>query len=546
MTTSPSSNVAETSGTAAGPDLPRDVLSGFLVFLIALPLCLGISMASGFPPVAGILTAVIGGLVATWFGSARLTIKGPAAGLIVIALGAVTDLGHGDPALGYRRALAVGVVAAVVQIVFAMVRAGRLGEVFPTHVVHGMLAAIGVIIFSKQAHVMLGVAPHASTPIGLLAELPHSISHLNPEIALVGVLSLGLLFGHLALSQKIPWLRRVPAQLVVLLIAIPLGRAFDLEHPHTYTLSVTHEAYAIGPGFLVNLPASIVSSLGRPDFTGALSADFLKYVVMFALVGSLESLLSARAVDVLDPQRRRSDLDKDLLATGVGNLAAGLLGGLPMISEIVRSSANIGYGARSKLSNFFHGAFLLAFVLLAPGLIHSIPLAALAAMLVFTGVRLASPKEFAHAFHVGPEQLVVFLTTLFVTLATDLLLGVGAGILAKIILQVAMGVRPMDLGRPQIVTTTEHDMPVLRVRGAATFLGLPGLLRGLRALGDAKHAAVELTHTAFVDHTTMERLHEIASEWRREGRTLELRGLDEHRGLSAHPLAARRKRLRPA
>lgn len=544
--TNPSPSTAPDATADAGHDLPRDILSGFLVFLIALPLCLGISMASGFPPVAGILTAVIGGLVATWFGSARLTIKGPAAGLIVIALGAVTDLGHGDLALGYRRALAVGVVAAVVQIVFALVKAGRLGEVFPTHVVHGMLAAIGVIIVSKQAHIMLGVAPHSKSPLGLLAELPRSIAHLNPEIALVGVLSLGLLFGHLALSQKIAWLKKVPAQLVVLLIAIPLGRFFDLEHPHTYTLSVTHQAYAIGPGFLVNLPASIVSSLGRPDFSGAFTGDFLKYVVMFALVGSLESLLSARAVDVLDPQRRRSDLDKDLLATGVGNLASSVLGGLPMISEIVRSSANIGYGARTKMSNFFHGVFLLAFVLLAPGLIHRIPLATLAAMLVFTGVRLASPKEFAHAFKVGPEQLVVFLTTLIVTLATDLLLGVGAGILTKIILQVAMGVRPMDLGQPQIETATEQETPVLHVRGAATFLGLPSLLRGLRALSHAKSAVVELTHTAFVDHTTMERLHEIAGEWRREGRTLELRGLDQHRGLSAHPLAARRKRLGPA
>ena len=529
--------------STAGSDLPRDVLAGFLVFLIALPLCLGISMASGFPPVSGILTAVIGGLIATWFGSARLTIKGPAAGLIVIALGAVTDLGHGDAALGYRRALAVGVVAAVLQIVFALVRAGRLGEVFPTHVVHGMLAAIGVIICAKQLHTMLGVAPHAKTPLGLLAELPHSIANLNPEIAFVGVLSLGLLFAHLVLSQRFAWLRKVPAQLVVLLIAIPLGRHFDLEHPHTHTLAVTHHPYAIGPGFLVNLPASIVHSLGRPDFSVALTGDFMKYVVMFALVGSLESLLSARAVDVLDPQRRRSDLDKDLLATGVGNLVAGFCGGLPMISEIVRSSANIGYGARTKMSNFFHGAFLLAFVLLAPGLIHRIPLAALAAMLVFTGVRLASPKEFAHAFKVGPEQLLVFLTTLIVTLATDLLVGVGAGILTKIVLQIAMGVRPSDLGRPQIETTLEHDIPVMRVRGAATFLGLPGLLRGLRSLGEAQHAVVELTDSAFVDHTTMERLHDVSGEWRREGRMLELRGLDEHRGLSSHPLAARRKRL---
>lgn len=534
---SPSSLPSESEGRSTWKS---DIVSGFLVFLIALPLCLGISLASGFPPVAGILTAVIGGVVSSFLGSARLTIKGPAAGLIVIALGAVTDLGGGDAQLGYRRALATIVVAAVLQILFAALRTGTLGDFFPSSVVHGMLAAIGVTICSKQIHVLLGVTPAAKEPIHLLAEIPHSIGKMNPEIALIGVVSLVLLFGHAMLSKRIAVLKRVPAPLLVLLAAVPLGIVFDLDHEHTFTFS--SEVFSVGPKFLVNLPSNLLTAITFPDFSAVLSSASIKYIVMFALVGSIESLLTAKAMDMLDPEKRRSNLDKDLFATGVGNLLAGLIGGLPMISEVVRSSANIGYGAKSRLSNFFHGLFLLLFVAFAPMLIHRIPLAALAAMLVFTGVRLASPSEFVKTFRIGAEQLIIFTFTLGVTLATDLLVGVASGIVLKVVVHLLNGAPLAGLFRPEI---EEHNKAegqvVLRVRHAAVFTNFLKLKKQLARHSQARHVEVDLTDAKLVDHTVMERLHELEGEFSREGRHLHIRGLDQHRSLSAHPLSARKK-----
>ncbi|NTX06521.1 SulP family inorganic anion transporter [Myxococcus sp. CA040A] len=533
------SNVSHSHGTPGQASWKQDFVAGFLVFLLALPLCLGIAMASGFPPVAGILTAVVGGVLSTWVGSARLTIKGPAAGLIVIALGAVTELGGGDAVLGYRRALATIVVAACLQVLFAVLRAGRLGDLFPSAVVHGMLAAIGVTICARQVHVLLGVSPVARTPLGLLAEVPSSVARLNPEIALIGGLSLLLLFGHAALSQRVAWLKRVPAPLLVLAVAVPLALGFDLEHAHTFTFS--HAVFSVGPGHLVNLPSNLLAAITFPDFSTVPSVLGLKYVVMFALVGSVESLLTVKAVDLLAPEQRRSDLDKDLLATGLGNLVAGLLGGLPMISEVVRSSANLGYGARSRLSNFFHGVFLWGFVAFAPGLIHRIPLAALAGMLIFTGVRLASPGELVKAYRIGAEQVLIFCFTLIVTLATDLLVGVASGIVLKAGVHLLNGASPRELFRPDIQEQVGADQVVLRVRSAAVFTNFLTFKKLLNRHALVRIIEVDLTEARLVDHTVMQRLHELEAELSREGRQLRVLGLEQHRGMSSHPLSARKK-----
>lgn len=513
-----------------------DLKAGFLVFLIALPLCLGIAMASGFPPVAGVLTAIIGGVVVTFLGSARLTIKGPAAGLIVIALGAVQELGGGDLTSGYRRALAVGVVAACIQLVLALLGAASIGVAMSPSVVHGMLAAIGVIIISKQAHTLLGVAPEAKEPLELLAEIPRSIAHANPEILALGVLSLVILFGW-PLIRK-PWAKALPAPIVVLAVAVPLSLWMDLDHSHAYRF-LSHQ-FHVGPEFLVQLPGSLLDAIVFPDFSVVFSAVSLKYVVMFALVGTIESTLSVLAVDLMDPQKRPSNLNRDLFALSLGNLGSALVGGLPMISEIVRSKANVDAGAQSKWANFFHGAFLLAFVALAPGLLSEIPLTALAAMLVYTGAKLASPRELAHVRHIGVDQLALFITTLAVTLATDLLIGVAAGLVLKVILHRLRGATFGQLFRTRVERTEEGSVLRLTLRGAAAFPSLLSVRKALNNLDPAvERVVVDVSDVVIVDHTFLSRLEALSNEW--PNAKLEIVGADALTPHSPHPHSTRRR-----
>lgn len=519
-----------------------DLTSGLLVALIALPLSLGIATASGFPPIAGLITAIIGGVLASHLGSAPLTIKGPAAGLIAIVIGAVTELGHGDASLGYKRTLAVGVVAASLQIVLALSRAGKLADFFPTSVVHGMLAAIGVIILAKQIYVVVGAVPHAKAPLALLAGVPEAILHVNPMVVVIGVVSLAILFA----IPMLPWpaARRVPAPMVVVTFAIALSTYYGFQHEHAYLFAGT--AHTVGPAQLVQLPGRLIDALAFPDFSAITSPGSIKYIVMFTLVASLESVLSAKAVDTLDPRKHRSDMDTDLLAAGVGNLVAASIGGLPMISEIVRSSANINNGAKSQWSNFFHGAFLLFALVAFPGLLQLIPLAALGAMLVYTGLRLASPREFKHAWEVGPEQLAIFLTTLVVTLATDLLVGVASGILIKLVVHLVRGVAPSNLFKAHVSPSVDGDTVTLACSKALVFSNYLQLKR--RVLDTTQKVVVlDLADTTLVDHTVLEKLPDLAGELAAQGRKLITLGLDEHVSFTGHATAARisRASIRP-
>jgi len=513
-----------------------DLLSGFLVFLIALPLCLGISLACGYPAIAGIFTAIIGGIVGATMSNSELTIKGPAAGLIVIAIGCVTEFGFTGGTnpdadyQAYRLALGVGVAAGIVQILFGVLRAGILAELVPTSVIHGMLAAIGIIIIAKQFPIMMGLSAKGE-PLELLMEIPRFIAELNPKIAFIGVLSLAVLATYPFIKLKA--LKAIPAPLIVLMIAIPYAYTFN------------HHEYQVGPNYLVNVPLSMSSAIAFPDFSGVFTGIGIKYVISFALIGSLECLLSAKAVETFDPWKRKANLDRDLTAVGIGNTAAACIGGLPMISEIVRSKANVDNGARTRFANLYHGMFLLLFVALLPGLLNKIPLAALAAMLIFTGFRLAAPAEFMHVYHVGKEQLLIFLSTVVGVLAIDLLVGIAIGILVNILVHIANGAPLASLFRLH-----HEEEPVqegtlrLLVKHAAIFPTWLALRKKLHEhFGKYPNVDLDLSQTRLVDHTVMSRLQEMQTDLAAKNQTLTISGLDDHQPLSHHKAAARKKKV---
>ena len=354
-----------------------DLLSGFIISLIALPLCLGIAMASGVPPMAGIIAGIVGGLLLSLTSGSHLTINGPAAGLAVIVLMSIDGFRKMAPAgltpdqiemFAYQCTLAVGVGCGVIQILFGMVKAGVLSNFFPSSVVHGMLAAIGIMIFSKQFHTAVGVKPAGKEMIDIIMEIPSSIMHMNPDVATIALVSFIILIG---------------LPILVILVTIPLGHYFDLEHEHKY-LFLNGTEFNLGPKFLVTLPENFLDGIILPRFDYLFTGFGFQMMITYSLVASLESLLTAAAIDKLDPFKRHSNFNRELFAKGSGNILSSMLGGLPIIAEVVRSSANVNNGAKTRWANFFHGGFLLIFVLFLTQLIHQIPLSALAAMLMVT------------------------------------------------------------------------------------------------------------------------------------------------------------------
>jgi MFS superfamily sulfate permease-like transporter len=525
-----------------------DLISGFLVFLIALPLCFGIAMASDFPPMAGIISAIIGGLVVSRINGARLSINGPAAGLITVLFASVHTLGQGDLWTGYRCTLAAIVVVGVLQVLLGWLKAGRWATFFPAAVAHGMLAAIGLIIIARQIHTLLGAKPDFETPLQSFSHLPHSLLHLNPEILLVGGIGLAILFAWPLLGNR--GLGRVPAPLLVVLTGYLLGRVFDLNQAELYLVSQGDESdflhrhvYVTAPQFLEDIPDRLLDSIAYPDFSKFGTGAFWTAVASLFFIGSLESLLAASAVDRLDPEKRRSNLNRDIAAIGFGNLLSGLIGGMPMIAEIVRSSANISYGARSSWSNFFHGLFLLLFMALLPHLIRNIPLASLAALLIYAGYRLASPQAFAHSLEVGIEQLALFIITILGILATNILGGVALAILIKLLIHRWRGVKLRNLFELSYRITQEAgDAYRIKINGAAIFSNFIVLKSELAELPAGETIIFDLTYASLVDHTVMDFIDRYTRDYIARGGRCEVRGLDRYEPYSEHPLAARRRK----
>ncbi|MBS1634547.1 MAG: SulP family inorganic anion transporter [Bacteroidetes bacterium] len=506
-----------------------DLQAGFMVFLLALPLSLGIAKASGFPnPIFGVVAAIIGGIVVSFFAGSRLTIKGPAAGLIVIVSGSIEAFGGGEQ--GWHMALGCIVVAALVQVLFGVLKLGNLADFFPGAAIHGMLAAIGFIIIIKQIPVLLGADPALSKDpithkgyevLPLAGHIPDFFANMSPHLAIIGAISLGIMFFFAYV--KIPFLKKIPGPLVVLIVAIPLGIMYAVgtdESISKYSLvKVGHITEILGKQFI------------NVDFSGMTTnaGVFIQYVVLYALIGSLESLLTVKAIDGLDPYHRKSNANKDLAGLGIGNAVSGIIGGLPMISEVVRSSANVGFGAKTRWANFFHGLFLLIAVLVAVPVIEMIPNSALAALLIFAGYRLAGPKEFKHMLHIGGDQLIIFIITIIMTLATDLLIGVGSGILLELLLNLFSGASLTNFFKSNSTMKEDGNNVTVIVTGDALFSNYLGLKKKIYAIEKGKHVTIDLSSCKVIDHTTLHALHGFQHDYEMDGGKVTIEEHEAHK-----------------
>lgn len=400
-------------------NLKRDFPASIVVFLVALPLCLGIALASGAPLFAGLITGVIGGIVVASVSGSQLSVSGPAAGLTVIVLGAIAHLGS------YQTFLLAVMLAGAMQIVLGMIKAGTIGNYFPSSVIEGMLAAIGLILILKQLPHALGVDTDfldeslSSGP--MFNVVGEALKLLNPAAMIITVLSIAILIFW----PKFKKLSAVPAPLLVVILGIGL------------TLFFQQTQFALKAEQMVNIP--VVSGWGEfsnlftmPNFSAITNKEVWIVALTIAVVASLETLLSIEAVDKIDPVKRVSPTNRELIAQGVGNMTSGLFGGLPMTSVIVRSSANVNAGGKTKMSAILHGCWLLLSFLFIPGLINMVPLACLAAILLVTGYKLTRISLFKHMYHKGWDQFVPFVITVVAVLLTDLLKGVAIGMLLSV------------------------------------------------------------------------------------------------------------------
>lgn len=517
-------------GSLLKKTLQKDLLAAFVVSLIALPLCMGIAIASGFPAVSGIYTALMGGLIITFISGTHVDIKGPASGLCVILLGAVHSFGENGVS-PYPYVLACLFIAGLVQMLFAVLRFGALGDSFPASAVLGMMASFGIMIAIKQFSVLVGAPAHGKTALDLLIEIPASIAHMKVEVAIIGFISLGIMIGMGFFKGG--WTAYVPAPLIVIVVAIPLGILFNIQSFADKETGANE--------YLVSLPGNLLEGIMFPDFSQLFSLTSIQYILMIALAGSLESLLSSKAIEMVDSKGRKSRLNKDLFAIGAGNSLLAMIGGLPMISDAKRSLLNVSYGAQSAWSNFFHAGFLLLIVVVGGPLIRLVPQAALAGILMYIAYKLASPKQMAAAYKIGAEQLVVFVTTMLICLFTNLLWGILAGIVLELIIHIYFGVKLKSLFKTNAEIAQEgvHNY-TLHIYDAAVFSNYTGVKKYLESLPEYSNVTFDFSKAKVVDHTFLEHLYYHEEKIQKKGGQIVLAGLDHHKHLSNHPLASRR------
>jgi len=515
-----------------------DLSAAISVALVALPLSLGIALASGVPPMAGIIAVIIGGVVTTIFRGSYLAINGPAAGLIVVIIAGMESLGD-ENGSGFPYVLAATVVAGAIQALLGLLKMGKLGDLFPASVINGMLATIGITILLKQFPVALGVGAGTGSVLYALFEIPNNILNLNILVTLVAGISLFILISHPKVKNKL--VKSIPAPLLVLIVSIPLAIIFQyLANNDVQFLS--HEIN-LGTDFLIQIPENLTDSLMFPNFSKIMLPEFWLLVISITLVGSIITLISAKAVDKLDDFKRRTDLNKDLMAMGFSTMISGFLGGLPIITVIVRSSVNVNHNAKTKWSNFYHGVLMLLFVFLFPFVINEIPQASLAAILVYAGFKLASPKMFKATLLKGWEQLLILITTLIASLATDILWGVSIGVFATLIihwikssLNLKTFFKHLLHAEINVVEESKEVMHV-EIKGIANFAIMLRMINSLKQIkSKAKNVIVDFSRTKLVDSTILDFIHEHREKYFTDT-NFEFVGLDVHKTSSPHPLA---------
>jgi MFS superfamily sulfate permease-like transporter len=509
----------------------NDISAAISVSLVALPLALGIAVASEVSPMAGVLSAIIGGVVTTFFRGGHLAINGPAAGLIAVILGGLVAL---DGNINY--VLAAIVVSGGIQTILGFLKMGRFAKLLPSSVLHGILAAIGVIIFTKQIHYALGTTSDAKTIVGTLIDAFYKIPEINPFVFLIALVGILVLVFYKKINTK--FIRMIPAPMWVLILSIPLVFAFDFFNEHS--LSFFGKRYGVGPELLIEIPDNPLDSIMHPDFGMIGTAAFWLTVLSITMIASVETLASARAVDKLDPYKRTTNLNKDLIGVGLSTMVSGALGGLPIITVIVRSTVNVNSNAKTKWSNFYHGIFLIFFVLILAPVLRSVPLAALAAILVHTGFKLASPKVFKHAYDQGVEQLLFLSSTLIITLFTDLLYGIIGGILITLFLHILLAKVGFSRFFKLIyksgskVYRLENGSYDVKLKGISNFLYALQLDKLLEEVPKGATVRIDMSKTRLVDLSIMENLIDFKRIQEDQGGDVKLIGLDNHVSSTSH------------
>jgi len=515
-----------------------DLIAAVSVSLIALPLSLGIALAAGAPAMSGILSAIIGGVVTTLYRGGHISVNGPAKGVIaVILLGiAMMDDGSGQ---AFNYVLAAVVVSGAIQVLLGLLKLGRLADIFHSSVIHGLLAAIGIIIFAKQIHVAMDT--HSDSP-SIIQNLVDAIIYLpqaNPFVVIISLAGLILLLFQSKISSRFFHLLPVPMWVVAL--SIPFVYFFNFFDQHR--LDFFGKAYEVGPKLLLDIPDNIIDSIMHPNFGKINTIEFWTTVLSILIITSIESLAIAKAVDKIDPYKRKTDLNKDLTGIGLSTIVAGLIGGLPIIAVIIRSTVNIHNGAKTKWSNMYQGLLLLIFIVVLSPIMRQVPLCAFAILLVYTGFKLASPAVFKQVYNQGAEQLIFFVGTMILTLYTNLLIGllgglvlamVGHMLLAKV--SIPQFFNMVYKSGSNLVTNSDGSYD-LNIKGIANFLGILKVDKLISQIPSGANVNIDLSATRLVGMTYMDYLMDYSKLHENTGGKVIIKGLDSHVSSSTHKRA---------